>query len=68
MEGETIVGVEVDANGVFTRVWVKSSCGEPSIDEAAVAEVRRVGRAEPPPAPLAGESFSIPYKWKLISR
>lgn len=68
VEGETIIGVEVDANGVFTRVWVKTSCGEPSIDEAAVAEVRRVGRAEPPPAPLAGESFSIPYKWKLISR
>jgi TonB family protein len=68
IEGETVVGLEIDGAGTFTRVWVRTSCGESSMDEAAIAEVRRVGRATPPPAPLAGETFAVPYKWKLLAR
>jgi periplasmic protein TonB len=68
IEGETVVGLEIDGAGAFTRVWLRTSCGESSMDEAAIAEVKRVGRATPPPAPLAGETFAVPYKWKLLAR
>jgi TonB family protein len=68
IEGETVVGLEIDGAGAFTRVWLRTSCGESLMDEAAIAEVKRVGRATPPPAPLAGETFAVPYKWKLLAR
>ncbi|SNT27602.1 TonB family protein [Tropicimonas sediminicola] len=47
--GETVVAFAIGANGALASISIARSSGSPSLDEAALAQVRRAAPFPPPP-------------------
>ncbi|MFD0982725.1 TonB family protein [Tropicimonas aquimaris] len=56
--GETVVAFAIGANGALTSISIARSSSSPSLDEAALAQVRRAVPFPPPP-PGARRSYSV---------
>lgn len=63
LEGETILVLEVDAEGEIRSASVASSSGHVLLDEAALAAVRHLGTL---PSSVAGRSILLPVRFRLL--
>ncbi|MFW6086128.1 MAG: energy transducer TonB family protein [Myxococcota bacterium] len=68
LEGVAKVAIHVDAEGRITNVTVEKSSGHGTLDEAALAAIRRLGRVPAPPKALhwrGQRPIGIPIAYRI---
>lgn len=63
VEGIAVVRIDVGADGAITQATLRTSAGDPRLDQAALARVKALGRVPSPPG--GARQIDVPIRFRI---